>query len=206
MGRYTGPVCRLCRREGVKLYLKGDRCVTAKCAFSKRKKAPGNAKPKKGKTSYYGMQLREKQKVKRFYVVNETQFRKYFDVASSTKENTGAALLQFLERRLDNIVYRAGFAVSRKQGREIVCHGHILVNNKKASISSMLLKKGDIIKIKDGLKESPLYQMNLKRETKLPNWLERVDDYTAKVMDYPTREEINDIPIKEQMIIELYSK
>lgn len=206
MGRYLGPVCRLCRREGVKLYLKGERCLSGKCAFSKKKKAPGMAKGRKGKVSNYGLQLREKQKVKRYYYVSEGQFRKYFDIATTVQGNTGDLLLQFLERRLDNVVYRLGLASSRKQARQMVNHGYVLLNDAKATIASMQVSKGDVIRVKDAKKDLAIIQENVKRDHALPNWLEKIDDTSGKVMELPAREAITDIPIKEQMIIELYSK
>lgn len=206
MGRYLGPSCRLCRREGVKLYLKGERCLTGKCSLSKRKKAPGMAKGKKGKTSYYGLQLREKQKVKRFYTVSEVQFKASYFKASRAEGNTGELLIQFLERRLDNIVCRLGIAVSRKQARVMISYGHIEVNGKKAGIPSMLLNKGDVVQVKENRRSYVVFEENAKREARIPNWLEKIDSFSGKVMELPQRADIVDIPIKEQMIVELYSK
>jgi len=205
MGKYLGPVCRLCRKEKVKLFLKGDKCITSKCPLSKRKKSPGMFSAKKGKTSYFGMQLREKQKLKRFYYLSESQFHKYYELATKARGNTGEVLLQLLERRLDNIIYRSGFASSRKQARQFVSHKYFTVNGRNVNIPSMLVKKGDIVKIKD-YKLSPLIEENLKREITLPNWLEKIDDHTVKVIELPLRSDIQDIQVKEQMIIELYSK
>lgn len=206
MSVYVGPNCRLCRREGVKLFLKGDRCSTAKCAVSKKKKAPGNAKAKKGKTSYYGLQLREKQKLKRFYYMSEAQFKKFFEFAAKAEGNTGANLIQFLERRLDNVVYRLGIATSRKQARKMISYGLMTLNDKKVKVPSIIVKKGDIIKIRENRKNSRLFEENLKREVKLPTWLEKMDNFSGKVMELPKREEFIDLAVKEQMIIELYSK
>jgi len=206
MGRYLGPSCRLCRREGSKLYLKGDRCLTGKCALSKKKKAPGMAKAKKGKSSYYGLQLREKQKVKRFYFVSELQFKKSYFMGAKAQGNTGEMLIQFLERRLDNVVYRLGFAVSRKQARFLVSYGHFTVNGKKATIPSMILKKGDVVAVKESSKNMVIFEENAKRENRIPNWLEKVDSFNGKVMELSQRADVTDIPIKEQMIVELYSK
>lgn len=206
MGRYLGPVCRLCRREGAKLYLKGERCISSKCAISKKKKAPGMAKGRRGKVSNYGLQLREKQKVKRYYYVSEGQFRRYFDLATRVEGNTGDLLLFFLEKRLDNVVYRLGLASSRKQARQMLSHGYVFVNDQKATIASMQTAKGDVIRIKDDKKNLPFLQDNIKRDFALPNWLEKLDDFTGKLVDEPSREAITDISIKEQMIVELYSK
>ncbi|HOJ50014.1 MAG TPA: 30S ribosomal protein S4 [Spirochaetota bacterium] len=206
MGKYLGPVCRLCRRERVKLFLKGDKCSTAKCPLSKRKKAPGMGSSKKGKLSYYGMQLREKQKLKRFYYLSEAQFHKYYELATKARGNTGEVLLQILERRLDNIIYRAGFTTSRKQARQLVSHKFFTVNGINVNIPSILIKKGDVIKIKENRINSSIIQENLNREISLPNWLEKIDAHTVKVIDLPLRSDIQDIQVKEQMIIELYSK
>ncbi|HCL55823.1 MAG TPA: 30S ribosomal protein S4 [Spirochaetia bacterium] len=206
MGKYIGPVCRLCRREGVKLLLKGDRCLTGKCALSRKKKAPGMSKGKKGKLSYYGMQLREKQKVKRFYALSESHFKKYYLRATSTEGNTGNILFQLLERRMDNVVYRLGLAVSRRQARFLISHGHFTLNDRKVNISSIIVRKGDIIKVGEKGKNFVVFQDNVKKEVSVPTWLEKTDDFSGKVMELPGRENVNDIPIKEQMIIELYSK
>lgn len=206
MGRYIGPVCRLCRREGAKLFLKGDRCLTGKCAINRKKGAPGVVKQKRGKVSNYGLQLREKQKVKRFYAVSESQFRKYYEMASRAQGNTGELLIQYLERRLDNVVYRLGFAVSRNQARQVISHGLVELNDRKASIASMMVRKGDVIKIKENKRQIGLFDDNIKRETTLPTWLEKMDDFSGKVMEMPTRDIITDVAFKEQMIVELYSK
>lgn len=206
MGRYTGAVCRLCRREGTKLFLKGERCVTGKCAISKKRRAPGSAKGRRGKVSYYGQQLREKQKVKRYYSVSELQFRESYEKASRALGNTGELLLQYLERRLDNIVYRLGFADSRAQARQMILHGFFTLNDRKANIPSMLVKKGDLVKVKESRKSASVIDANIQKERILQTWLEKTDDYTGKIMELPLREDIQDIPIQEQLIIELYSK
>ncbi|PKL13470.1 MAG: 30S ribosomal protein S4 [Spirochaetae bacterium HGW-Spirochaetae-6] len=206
MGRYIGPVCRLCRREGAKLFLKGDRCLTGKCAINRKKGAPGVVKQKRGKVSNYGLQLREKQKVKRFYAVSESQFRKYYEMASRAQGNTGELLVQYLERRLDNVVYRLGFAVSRNQARQVISHGLVEMNDRKASIASMMVRKGDVIKIKENKRQIGLFDDNIKRENTLPTWLEKMDDFSGKVMELPTRDIVTDVAFKEQMIVELYSK
>lgn len=164
------------------------------------------ARGRRGKVSNYGLQLREKQKVKRYYYVSEGQFRRYFDLASRVEGNTGDLLLFFLEKRLDNVLYRLGLASSRKQARQMLNHGYVLLNDQKATIPSMQTAKGDVLRIKDDKKNLPFLQENIKRDFALPNWLEKVDDFTGKVVDEPSREGITDISIKEQMIVELYSK
>ncbi|VBB04863.1 ribosomal protein s4 signature [Lucifera butyrica] len=208
MARYIGPVCRQCRREGVKLYLKGDRCYSDKCAFSKRGYAPGQHGQGRKKVSEYGIQLREKQKARRIYGVLERQFRAYFDKAERQKGVTGENLLVLLERRLDNVVYRLGFANSRTQARQLVRHGHFTVNGRKVNIPSYLIKAGDVIQVPESSKESPLIKEiaeGLSQKT-TPAWLEMsAQDMNGKVVRYPTREEI-DIPIQEHLIIELYSR
>jgi len=186
--------------------LKGDRCLTGKCAINRKKGAPGVVKQKRGKVSNYGLQLREKQKVKRFYAVSESQFRKYYEMASRAQGNTGELLVQYLERRLDNVVYRLGFAVSRNQARQVISHGLVEMNDRKASIASMMVRKGDVIKIKENKRQIGLFDDNIKRENTLPTWLEKMDDFSGKVMELPTRDIVTDVAFKEQMIVELYSK
>ncbi len=208
MARYTGPVCRQCRREGTKLYLKGDRCYSDKCAFSKRSYAPGQHGQARKKVSEYGIQLREKQKARRIYGILEGQFRAYFDKADRQKGVTGENLLVLLERRLDNVVFRLGFGSSRNQSRQLVRHGHFTVNGRKVDIPSYLIKPGDVVAVAESSKESPLIkQMAEGLSSKTVNaWLEMsVADLSGKVLRYPTREEI-DIPIQEQLIVELYSR
>ena len=208
MARYTDAVCRLCRREGQKLFLKGDRCYTDKCAADRRPYPPGQHGQGRSKTSDYGLQLREKQKAKRYYGVLESQFRGYFDIASKRKGKTGENLLAILESRLDNTVYRLGFAMSRAEARQLVLHGHFLVNGRKVNIPSFLVKPGMIISIKEksrGLdKIKAVIEANSFRQP--PKWLEYdANSLIAKVSSVPTREDI-DIPIEEQLIVELYSK
>ncbi|MGI6488476.1 MAG: 30S ribosomal protein S4 [Syntrophomonadaceae bacterium] len=209
MGRYTGSVCRLCRREGEKLYLKADRCYSEKCAVEKKPQGPGQrTRGRRRKTTEYGLQLREKQKAKRFYGVLERQFRNYFKKAERQPGVTGENLLIMLERRLDNVVYRLGFAGSRKEARQLITHGHFTVNGRKANIPSMLVKVGDIIEVKEKSKESPKFKENQAQAAYKtpPEWLEmNADNLTARVMAYPRREEI-DAPIAEHLIVELYSR
>src|SRR6187431_587995 len=207
MARYIGPVCRLCRREGMKLFLKGERCYTDKCAIEKRNVPPGqHGRSRKAKMVGYGVQLREKQKVKRTYGVLENQFRRYFEAADRQKGITGELLLQFLERRLDNVVYRLGFATSRAQARQLVRHGHFLVNGKKVDIPSYSLRAGDVVTVKTASAKNPtiVHAMEEVKGRGIPAWL-TFDDGTGKVMSLPTREQIN-LPVQEQLIVELYSK
>ena len=208
MARYTGPVCRLCRREGVKLFLKGERCYSDKCAIEKRNYAPGQHGQRRSKQSEYGLQLREKQKARRIYGVLEGQFETYFDKAERKKGVTGENLLVLLESRFDNIVYRAGFADSRNQARQFVRHNHFTVNGKKANIPSMELKVGDVIQLKEKSKDSALIKAivdNMGSKT-APAWLTvDTNNLTATVDRLPSKEDI-DIPVEEQMIVELYSK
>lgn len=210
MAKYTGPVCRLCRREGVKLYLKGERCYSDKCSFAKRAFAPGQhgQGQARKKVSEYGVQLREKQKTRRVYGILERQFRGYFSKADRQKGITGENLLVLLERRLDNVVFRLGFAGSRTQARQLVRHRHFTVNGKRVDIPSYLIKADDVIEVAETSKESPL----IKEITEsfagktLPAWLERsADVMSGKVLRYPTREEI-DTPVQEHFIVELYSR
>lgn len=210
MARYTGPVCKLCRREGLKLFLKGSRCLNKdKCSFEDRKSPPGLPPKKKGKQSEYSTQLREKQKVKRIYGVLEKQFRDYFEKANHTDGITGENLLQLLERRLDNVVYRMGFASSRAQSRSFISQGHIMVNGVRVDISSYQIKVGDVISIQEKFKKSPMIEQNIQFSQSLsrnPSWV--TPDYTkhsGEVTSLPLREHI-DLPIKEQVIVELYSK
>lgn len=207
MARYTGSVCRLCRREGAKLFLKGDRCYTDKCAISKGRVAPGQHGTSRKKLSEYGVQLREKQKVKRIYGVLETQFRNTFEKAENMKGITGENLLVLLERRLDNVVYRMGLAASRKEARQLVRHGHFNINGHKANIPSMLVNVGDVIIVKETSKNSAKVKSLVENYTRLvPNWLNMdLEKLTAKVVALPTRVDI-DIEIAEHLIVELYSK
>ena len=208
MANYTGSVCRLCRREGLKLFLKGERCFQEKCAIEKRAYAPGQHGKRRIKTIGYGLQLREKQKVKRMYGVLERQFRNYFKKAERIKGITGENLLGLLERRLDNVIYRLGFASSRSQGRQLVNHGHIIVNKKKVTISSFLVKVGDIISVKEKSQKNEAIQVSLEgaKGRGIPAWLDlEADKFTGKVLALPARQDIS-LPIQEQLIVKLYSK
>jgi len=208
LSKYIGPDCRLCRREGMKLFLKGDRCYTEKCAFAKRPYPPGQHGQERKKLSEYGMQLREKQKVKRIYGVLEAQFRRYFEMAEKMKGIAGENLLSLLERRLDNVVYRLGFASSRGEARVLVSHAHFKVNGKTVNIPSYLVEEGDVIEVKERSKSSPRFiEIKEKYAKKLsPKWLEKdAENLVGKVIALPTREDI-DMPIKEHLIVELYSK
>lgn len=208
MARYTDASCRLCRREGEKLFLKGERCYTNKCSISKRVYAPGQHGQQKKKMSEYGIQLREKQKARRFYGILESQFRKYFDMASKKKGITGENLLQILETRLDNTVYRLGLATSRPEARQLVTHGHFTVNGQKLDIPSYLIKVGDVIAVREKSKNSPKVKAigEITGSKVIPNWLEfNPDELTGKVVALPGREDI-DLPIREHLIVELYSK
>jgi len=209
MARYIGPVCRLCRREGMKLFLKGERCYTEKCAIEKRNFAPGqHGKTRKAKLAGYGLQLREKQKVKRIYGVLEDQFRGYFEEAERTRGITGVTLLQLLERRLDNVIYRLGLSTSRSQARQLVRHGHFLINGKKVDIPSYSLKQGDVVTILGRSQKNPTIEhaMSEVKGRGIPEWLSYdAASLSGRVVSVPTREQIN-LPVQEQLIVELYSK
>ena len=208
MARYTGPVCRLCRREGEKLYLKGERCYTAKCGLNKRNYAPGQHGQGRKKLSGYGMQLREKQKARRYYGVLEGQFAKYFEMANKKAGVTGENLLSILESRLDNVIYRLGFGTSRPESRQLVLHGHFTVNGKKVNIPSYLVKPGDVIAIKEGSQSSAKIKdvLEVTASRAVPKWLDLdKNTLTAKVLAEATRDDI-DLPIEEHLIVELYSK
>ena len=209
MARYTGPVCRLCRRERMKLFLKGERCFKEKCAIERRGYPPGQHGQRRGrKTVGYGIQLREKQKVKRIYGVLESQFRLYFQEADRRKGITGENLLQMLERRLDNVVYSLGFASSRAQARQLVRHGHVLVNGKKTSIPSYQVRAGQAIAVREGSRKNPQVQAALESAMGrgVPDWLALdAENFTGKVQSLPRREDIK-LPIQEQLIVELYSR
>jgi small subunit ribosomal protein S4 len=209
VGRYIDSICRQCRREGEKLFLKGDRCYSEKCAVGRRPTVPGqHGQGRRQKPSEYGLQLREKQKTKRIYGLMEKQFHNYFKKADRQQGITGNNLLVLLERRFDNIVYRMGFAASRKEARQLITHGHFTVNGKKANIPSMLFKVGDIIQVKDSSKDSNKFQ-EIKDQAAYktpPEWLSvDVENLTGKVIAYPTREQI-DTAVTEQLIVELYSR
>jgi small subunit ribosomal protein S4 len=212
MARYTGSVCKLCRREGEKLFLKGERCFTSKCAFEKRAYAPGQhgrfSQTRRKRESDYNRQLRAKQKARRIYGILEKQFRRYFGLAVKQRGQTGANLLQILERRLDNIVFRMGFAVNRTQARQMVNHGHFRVNGIKSDIASMLLKEGDIITIREGSKKKVLFQDLSERaeKTNCALWIERdLKNLSGKILREPERGEI-DGNLNEQLIVEYYSR
>ncbi len=208
MARYKDEQCRICRREGQKLFLKGSRCYTDKCSITRRNYAPGQNGQKRKKLSEYGTQLREKQKTKSFYGVGEKQFRKYFEMASSKKGITGDILLQILESRLDNVVYRLGYGSSRAQARMLITHGHFEVNGQKVDIPSYLVKAGDVIKVREIRKDSKIIKENVEVNSSrpVPEWLEK-DEKTlsGKVVRLASREDV-DIPVEEHLIVELYSK
>ena len=207
MARYTGASCRQCRREGMKLFLKGERCYTDKCAIVTRNYAPGQHGQGRKKVSGYGLQLREKQKARRIYGVLEGQFRHYYEKADHMKGITGENLLMLLEMRLDNVVYRLGYGASRNEARQLVTHGHFLVNGKKVDIASMTVKPGDVITVKERSKSSAKFKALVEANTKVaPKWLEtNLEEMSAKVVALPAREDI-DLEIAEHLIIELYSK
>ena len=206
MARYTGPSCRLCRREGQKLFLKGERCYSGKCALEKRSYAPGQHGQGRKKASDYGLQLREKQKAKRFYGLQETQFRNLFEKAAAKKGITGENLLIMLETRLDNVVFRMGLASSRKEARQLVTHGHFTVNGKKADIPSMQLKAGDVVAVKEKSTSSPKFKEIKEMTISTPAWVTiDTQKLEGKVLAMPTREQI-DTPVAEHLIVELYSK
>jgi small subunit ribosomal protein S4 len=209
MARYIGPVCRLCRREGIKLFLKGERCYSEKCGIEKRNFAPGqHGKARKAKMAGYGIQLREKQKVKRIYGVLEDQFRGYFEEAERVRGITGETLLQLLERRLDNVAYRLGLATSRPQARQLVRHGHLTVNGRKVDIPSFSVKPGDGVALRPSSQKSAavLHALEEVKGRGVPEWLSfDPNAFAAKISSIPTREQIN-LPVQEQLIVELYSK
>ncbi len=210
MARYSGPVCRLCRREGMKLFLKGERCHTEKCAIEKRNFAPGqHGKDKRAKLVGYGLQLREKQKARRYYQVLEGQFRNLYEKAVNQKGITGELMLAMLERRLDNILYRMGLATSRAQGRQLVRHGHVNVNGRKVNIPSYIVKPGDVVEIREKSRDNSaiLAARDATAHTPSPSWLEvDRDALRGRVLQQPKREELVQIQMNEQLIVELYSK
>ena len=207
MARYTGPVCRLCRREGEKLYLKGDRCYTDKCAVTRRAYAPGQHGQGRKKVSEYGTQLREKQKLRRMYGMMESQFSKYFVIADKQKGITGENLLSLLEYRFDNVIYRLGFATSRPQARQLVRHGHFSVNGKTVTIPSYIVSSGDEISVRQKSREMNLFKDIASAGVHAtPGWLQTdLATLTGKVLSVPTREQI-DVNVQEHMIVEYYSK
>lgn len=206
MARYREANCRLCRREGQKLFLKGDRCYSEKCALERRNFPPGQHGQGRKKVSEYGLQLREKQKAKRFYGLQETQFRNLFDKAIRKQGKAGENLLIMLETRLDNVVFRLGFASSRKEARQLVVHGHFTINGKKANIPSMAVKAGDVIAVKEKSTNSPKFKEIKDMTITVPAWLSvDVNKLEGQVLSIPTREQI-DTPVAEHLIVELYSK
>ncbi|MCE2542274.1 MAG: 30S ribosomal protein S4 [Acidobacteria bacterium] len=209
MARYAGPVCRLCRREGMKLFLKGERCYGEKCAIDRRNVPPGqHGKGRRARLLGYGLQLREKQKVRRMYGVLERQFRRYFEKADRQKGVTGETLLQLLERRLDNVVYRLGFAASRPQARQLVRHGHFTVNGRHTNVPSFSVNAGDVIAVRPSSAKNPAiaYAMEEVKGRGIPEWLELDgENLSGSLTAAPTREQLN-LPVQEQLIVELYSK
>ena len=208
MARYTDEQCRICRREGQKLFLKGSRCYSDKCSISRRNYAPGQHGQKRAKLSEYGTQLREKQKTKSYYGVGEKQFRGYFEIASNKKGITGENLLQILESRLDNVVYRLGFGASRAQARQLVNHGQFAVNGQRVDIPSYLVKAGDVITVRENKKENGAIKANIEANSArpVPAWLELNNEtLSGKVVRLASREDV-DIPVEEHLIVELYSK
>ncbi len=209
MARYTGPVCRLCRREGTKLFLKGTKCMSDRCPIEKRNFPPGqHGKDRKAKIVGYGLQLHEKQKAKRIYFTLEGQFREYYEKASRSQGVTGELLIQQLERRLDNVAYRLGFAISRRQARQIVRHGHIQVNGRKVNIPSFQVNAGDEIALRDAAKKFTIVEQatQFAASNPIPAWLEvNFENLSGRVLSLPKRKDVA-LPINEQLIVELYSK
>jgi small subunit ribosomal protein S4 len=209
MARYTGAVCRLCRREGTKLFLKGTKCTSDRCPIEKRNFPPGqHGKDRKAKIVGYGLQLHEKQKAKRMYFTLEGQFREYYEKANRATGVTGELLIQQLERRLDNVAYRLGFAISRRQARQVVRHGHVSVNGKKVNIPSYQVNAGDEISIREHAKKMQIVEQGAQfaQQNPIPAWLEmNFDILTGRVLHLPKRADVN-LPINEQLIVELYSK
>jgi len=208
VARYTGAVCRLCRREGLKLFLKGERCYTDKCAIERRNYPPGEHGQARPKFSEYSVQLREKQKLRRMYGVLEGQFRRYFQMADRAKGVTGEILLQLLERRLDNIVYRIGFATSRSEARQLVRHGHFQVNGRKVNVPSFLVRAGDTVGVRERSQKVTRIQeaLELAQRRGVPDWLEVAPEtFSGRVKSLPVRSDLT-MPINEKLVVELYSK
>lgn len=208
MARYTGPVCRLCRREGLKLFLKSERCYTDKCAIDRKGYPPGARRQRPGKQNEYGMQLREKQKLRRTYGILERQFRRYFEKAEKMRGVTGENLLQLLELRFDNVIYRLGFGGSRAEARQLVRHGHFTINGRKVNIPSYQVKIGDVIEVKEKSKDSDKFKFlaDALSTREAPDWLDLdKENMKARVIDLPKREHI-DVPVEESLIVELYSR
>jgi len=211
MARYTGPACKLCRREGMKLFLKGERCMTPKCAMERRGFAPGmhgKQEQFRQRTSDYGLQLREKQRARRIYGVLERQFRRYFEIAQRSRGQTGANLLCLLESRFDNIVYRFGFADSRPQARQLISHGHFLVNGRRQNVASALVKANDVIKVHESSRQNAYFLAlgQVLEHRSVPEWLSlNAAEMSGTILALPTREQI-DVPLTEQLIVEYYSR
>jgi len=209
MARYTGAVCRLCRREGTKLFLKGTKCTSDRCPIEKRNFPPGqHGKDRRAKIVGYGLQLHEKQKAKRMYFTLEGQFREYYEKASRASGVTGELLIQQLERRLDNVAFRLGFAISRRQARQVVRHGHVTVNGRKVNIPSYQVNVGDVIAIRESAKKFQIVEQGAQfaQQNPLPVWLEmNFEDLSGRILSLPKRADVN-LPINEQLIVELYSK
>lgn len=207
MGRYIGPVCRLCRREGVKLFLKGEKCLT-KCILDRRRQPPGQHGELRRKQTEYGKRLREKQKLRRIYNLREEQFVRYFEMATKMAGNTGENFLQLLERRLDNVVYRLGFALSRNHARQLIVHRHVLVNGQIVDIPSYLVEVGDVIAIAEDMRDNPDVQraLEVRGEWTVPSWLSRdTQNLQGRVLSLPTRDQI-DVPVNENLVVEFYSR
>lgn len=209
MARYKDALCRICRRQSEKLFLKGDRCMTEKCAVEKRKYAPGqHGQGRQSKLSDYGIQLMEKQKAKKTYGVLEKQFRKCFHGAEKQKGSTGEALLQMLERRFDNVVFRMGFAVNRREARQLISHGHFAVNGRKVGIPSYLVKIGDVVEVRESSKDLKTITENMSKveHRRIPSWIQiDASNFKGKILHIPSKDEMQ-LPIHEQLIVELYSK
>ncbi len=209
MSRYTGAVCRLCRAEGTKLFLKGDRCYTEKCAINKRNYKPGqHGQSRRIKVSEYGLRLREKQKLRRFYGINESQFRRFYAAASRMAGQTGHNFLRLLEARLDNVIYRFGIGVSRPQARQFVRHGHVTVNGRKVDIPSYLVKAGDVIAIGEGSRDKTILKENIEvaASRTIPEWLQfDAEKQEGRILALPNREQI-EVPVKEQLVVEFYAR
>lgn len=208
MAKYTGPACRECRREGVKLFLKGDRCFSDKCAITRRSTVPGQHGAGRKTVKEYGLQLREKQKAKRYYGILEKQFRNYYEKASAQEGMAGENLLTLIEKRLDNVIYRLGFADSRREARQFVLHGHYTLNGKKVTIPSLIVKPGDVISVKDTSRAKPRLKAILEgvEGTNVPKWIELdKTNFVAKIAQNPQRDDV-DFPFEEHLIVELYSK
>ncbi|MBE3583603.1 MAG: 30S ribosomal protein S4 [Limnochordaceae bacterium] len=209
MARYTESVCAHCRREGLKLYLKGDRCYTPKCPIERRNYAPGQHGQGRRRETEYSLHLREKQKLRRIYGVLERQFRRYYGRAIRRRGITGVALMQMLELRLDNVVYRLGFGSSRPQARQLVTHGHIAVNGQKVDIPSYQVRAGDVISVREGHRDLDVIKQNIEKAQgrTIPAWLQlNAEQYSGTVLRTPEREEIQDVPVRENLVVEFYSR